>query len=756
MRENVGDAAVRRRLVRLAVLPAGLVALTGAAVVVCVLRGRGGAPLGAPVWGVLAAGAFICCVVPGAAAYLAAAEARGTAERCAALRRATARGQAELKSMLWALRHGERPVPRTRAPQGEPVGDGLDLLVHQAALAQCGAEAAVAEAVALMGRARGEGEEKMEVFVNLARRLQSLVHREIRFIDDLEHEVEDPDLLKGVFHVDHLATRIRRHSENLAVLGGAVAHRQWTRPVSLSEVLRSSVAEVEHYTRVQLVPPIEGAVRGHAVADVIHLLAELIENATVFSAPETRVLVRTEPVTAGLAVEVEDRGLGMDPEEQNQLNAVLADPEGIDVPALVRDGRIGLYVVAALAHRHGVVVQLQNNIYGGVQAVAVLPRSLLGEPAGHGKAALPNGGRDGGGAGGAGPAAPPAGAPATTLSGAAPAGAAPHAGSGPGGFARAGTGSDPGEARLGAARPGAAPSAAAGPAGYPGAGAGSGPGAGAGSMPGGGASPGPGAGVGPGPGPGAGTGAEAGSASGSAAHHAALPAEQGRALGEEQGAGDADAGADSPADPRPRARARGGQRGPATPAPLRTSGQTESTGRPEGDARDRDRRAPGPPGPAGQARRAEGPGEVPGTFSGREQGATAAQGQGQATPTGRGQGAAPRRGTDPTPGREAAPAQGQAAAPAQGRGAASPQGRGAAEGEPLAGRPPLPRRRRQTHLAPELREPLPPAGSARDEGGHDPGLMAAFRRGSTLAHGIDHPAGGHPPPHPGEERDHGE
>ncbi|WP_369200933.1 sensor histidine kinase, partial [Streptomyces sp. PU-14G] len=451
----MGDAAVRRRLVRLAVLPAGLVALTGAAVVACVLRGRGGPPLGAPLWGVLAAGAFICCVVPGAAAYLAAAEARGTAERCAALRRATARGQAELKSMLWALRHGERPVPRTRAPQGEPVGDGLDLLVHQAALAQCGAEAAVAEAVALMARARGEGEEKMEVFVNLARRLQSLVHREIRFIDDLEHEVEDPDLLKGVFHVDHLATRIRRHSENLAVLGGAVAHRQWTRPVSLSEVLRSAVAEVEHYTRVQLVPPIEGAVRGHAVADVIHLLAELIENATVFSAPETRVLVRTEPVTAGLAVEVEDRGLGMNPDEQNQLNAVLADPEGIDVPALVRDGRIGLYVVAALAHRHGVVVQLQNNIYGGVQAVAVLPRSLLGAPAGpgrttgEGKEALPNGGGGESGAGGAGTAAShPADAPTATGPGAAPAGTVPNGaagtGHGPGAGSPSGTGGDSG------------------------------------------------------------------------------------------------------------------------------------------------------------------------------------------------------------------------------------------------------------------------------------------------------------------------
>ncbi|NSC24813.1 sensor histidine kinase, partial [Streptomyces albus subsp. chlorinus] len=378
-RENAADAAVRRRLVRLAVLPAGLIALTGTAVVAYLLRGAGVVPLTATARGVLTAGVLLAGTVLASAAVLAAAEARGTAERCAALRRATVRGQAELKSMLWTLRHGERPVPRTPAPQGEPAGDGLDLLAHQTALAQCGAEAAVAEAAALAGGPHGEGGERGEVLVSLAHRLQTLVHREIQLIDDLEHEVEDPDLLKGVFHVDHLATRIRRHSESLAVLGGAAAHRQWAGPVSLSAVLRSAVAEVEQYTRVRLVPPIQGAVRGHAVADVIHLLAELVENATAFSASGTPVLVRTQQVTAGLAVEVEDRGPGMGPGEQNELNAVLAEPDRA-AATLVRDGRIGLYVVAALARRHGVVVQLQNNIYGGVQAVAVLPHSLLGQP----------------------------------------------------------------------------------------------------------------------------------------------------------------------------------------------------------------------------------------------------------------------------------------------------------------------------------------------------------------------------------------
>lgn len=225
-------------------------------------------------------------------------------------------------------------------------------------------------------------EQKLEVFVNLARRLQSLVHREISILDELENEIEDPDLLKGLFHVDHLATRIRRHAENLAVLGGAVSRRQWSHPVSMTEVLRSAIAEVEQYSRVKLVPPIDGTLRGHAVADVIHLLAELVENATVFSAPHTQVLLRANLVTSGLAVEVEDRGLGMPVAEQKNMNALLADPDQVNVASLLADGRIGLFVVSQLARRHGINVRLQTNIYGGVQAVLVVPQGLLGSAPG--------------------------------------------------------------------------------------------------------------------------------------------------------------------------------------------------------------------------------------------------------------------------------------------------------------------------------------------------------------------------------------
>ena len=219
---------------------------------------------------------------------------------------------------------------------------------------------------------------QVEVFVNLSRRLQSLVHREIKLLDALENEVEDPDLLKGLFQVDHLATRIRRHAENLAVLGGAVSRRQWSRPVALTEVLRSAIAEVEHYSRVKLVPPIDGTVPGHAVASIIHLVAELIENATMFAPPQTQVLLRAQHVTAGVAVEVEDRGLGLQREDQERVNRLLLNPEDINLDELLQDGRIGLFVVSMIARQHGVTVQLQGNIYGGTQAVVILPQHLLG------------------------------------------------------------------------------------------------------------------------------------------------------------------------------------------------------------------------------------------------------------------------------------------------------------------------------------------------------------------------------------------
>jgi signal transduction histidine kinase len=359
----------------MAVLPPVAVALSGCAAVLFTVRSTGAAPSPA-LWAVLA-GAFSVTVAGIVVAAVAADRAaRCVHDRVTALRRGTARGEAELRALVEQLRRGEKPprrAPRGGAPEG---ADDFDLLAADLGRAHGSAVTAVVQAAQLSSQTGSE--QKLEVFVNLARRLQSLVHREICTLDELENEIEDPDLLKGLFHVDHLATRIRRHAENLAVLGGAVSRRQWSHPVPMTEVLRSAIAEVEQYSRVRLVPPVDGELRGHAVADVVHLLAELIENATVFSAPHTHVLLRAGLVTSGLAVEVEDRGLGMPAEEQSRMNAVLADPDQVNVASLLADGRIGLYVVSQLARRHAITVRLQSNIYGGVQAVLVVPQNLLG------------------------------------------------------------------------------------------------------------------------------------------------------------------------------------------------------------------------------------------------------------------------------------------------------------------------------------------------------------------------------------------
>jgi signal transduction histidine kinase len=363
---------------RLAILPAAVMAVLSAALVAFVLLAQEGAA-DAVTFGVLAGGGVLGCSVLVGATLAARAEARRMSRWYEPLRRTVAAGQSELQELLQRLERGERVELTPFSHHAPPQADALGQLAYEISLSQWRARAAVVQAAQLAKTGSPDSEEKVEVFVNLARRLQSLVHREINMLDQLENEVEDPELLKGLFHVDHLATRIRRHAENVAVLGGSVSRRQWTRPVSLTEVLRSSIAEVEHYSRVKLVPPIEGTLRGHAVADVIHLLSELVENATTFSDPHTQVLLRAQRVTAGLAVEVEDRGLGMPLEEQARINTLLANPERIDISKLLADGRIGMYVVSALARRHAIAVRLQSNIYGGVQAVLVLPHPLIGD-----------------------------------------------------------------------------------------------------------------------------------------------------------------------------------------------------------------------------------------------------------------------------------------------------------------------------------------------------------------------------------------
>jgi hypothetical protein len=217
-----------------------------------------------------------------------------------------------------------------------------------------------------------------DVFGKLSRRLQSLVNRLIRSIDRMEHELEDPDLLDMLWAIDHLATLVRRQAENIAVLGGETLERRSDTPVDVNAVLRSSVAEIQRYRQVVTIPIRDARIHGHVVAEIIHLLSELLDNATTFSPDDApKVAFRAQYVTAGLAVQVQDRGIGMDPADLRRINHLLDHDTQLDVGELFKDGRIGLAVVKELARRHNIGVEMQPNIYGGIDASIVVPHQLL-------------------------------------------------------------------------------------------------------------------------------------------------------------------------------------------------------------------------------------------------------------------------------------------------------------------------------------------------------------------------------------------
>ncbi|MEV0458610.1 sensor histidine kinase [Catellatospora methionotrophica] len=213
-----------------------------------------------------------------------------------------------------------------------------------------------------------------QVFLNIGRRSQVLLHRQLALLDAMERRVTDPQDLEDLYRVDHLGARMRRHAEDLVILAGAKPGRGWRHPVPLHDVMRSAVSEVEEFTRITVVPTQELALRGRAVSDVIHLLAELLENATAYSPRDTHVTVAGQLLPNGYAIEIEDRGVGMPAEAVDEANRKLADPPDFD-PA--HSSRLGLFVVARLADRHGIRVTLRPSPYGGLTAVVLLPRDLV-------------------------------------------------------------------------------------------------------------------------------------------------------------------------------------------------------------------------------------------------------------------------------------------------------------------------------------------------------------------------------------------
>ncbi|WP_431897038.1 sensor histidine kinase [Nonomuraea sp. bgisy101] len=217
-----------------------------------------------------------------------------------------------------------------------------------------------------------------KVFVSLARRNQSLLHRQLLQLDSMERRTENPATLDDLFKLDHLTTRMRRHAESLIILSDQTPGRGWRNPVPVMDVIRAAVAEVEEYARVEVAQPPSVAVAGSVVTDVVHLLAELVENATLFSPPQTRVDVRAHSVSDGLQIDIEDRGLGLPEAELSQLNARLAEPPEFD---LAESERLGLFVVARLAARRGIKARLRPSPYGGITAAVTLPAALLSDQA---------------------------------------------------------------------------------------------------------------------------------------------------------------------------------------------------------------------------------------------------------------------------------------------------------------------------------------------------------------------------------------
>ncbi|WP_030995569.1 nitrate- and nitrite sensing domain-containing protein [Streptomyces sp. NRRL F-5630] len=227
------------------------------------------------------------------------------------------------------------------------------------------------------------------MFTNLSRRSQGLIQRQLSLISELESREADPDQLSSLFKLDHLATRMRRNGENLLVLAGEEPGRRWTRPVPLVDVLRAAASEVEQYERIELSAVPSTEVAGRVVNDLVHLLAELLENATSFSSPQTKVKVTGHALPDGrVLVEIHDTGIGLSPEDLAAINERLAAPPTVDVSV---SRRMGLFVVGRLSQRHGIRIQLRPSDSGGTTALVMLPvdvaqggRKVPGKPGGPG------------------------------------------------------------------------------------------------------------------------------------------------------------------------------------------------------------------------------------------------------------------------------------------------------------------------------------------------------------------------------------
>ncbi|MGP4102586.1 nitrate- and nitrite sensing domain-containing protein [Nonomuraea sp. KM90] len=293
--------------------------------------------------------------------------------------------QERLPDVVTRLERGEDvDVDAEEVRMIEPTGDELGELGQALNMAR---RSAVRTAVRQADQHRGF----QRMLQRIARRTQILIGLQLKKLDELERRHEDPEVLEGLFDLDHLTARLRRYEENLVILGGGQPQRRWRRPVPLLDILRAAQSEVQDYRRISIDVEDEPWIAERAVGPLIHVLAELMENATAFSKPLTPVEVRAAPVSRGVAVEIEDRGLGMEPEQYEAVNALLQAPPQLDVMTHADDVRLGLYVVARLSASLGLQVELRSSAYGGTRVIVLLPEALVVDrpPAEPGPATLP-------------------------------------------------------------------------------------------------------------------------------------------------------------------------------------------------------------------------------------------------------------------------------------------------------------------------------------------------------------------------------
>ncbi len=296
---------------------------------------------------------------------------RSLSRRLRGLREATlSLAQERLPDVVARLERGEKVDVELATP---PLDYGHDELGQVAKAFNTAQRTAVHTAVELADTRRGF----QKIILGIARQSQNLVNLQLTKLDALERAHQDPEVLKGLYELDSTASQLRRYEENLVIISGERPGRSWSEPVALIDILRSAVGEVAEYQRVEVHTEEEVHLAPPAVADVIHLLAELIENATLYSPPPAPVGVRAAMVAKGLAVEVEDRGLGLSEEDYTSLNAQLAEPPQFDVVALADDLRLGMFVIARLAQRHGIAVTLRSSPYGGTTAIVLIPHDIV-------------------------------------------------------------------------------------------------------------------------------------------------------------------------------------------------------------------------------------------------------------------------------------------------------------------------------------------------------------------------------------------